>query len=250
MDNLSYIFIFDLIIILFSCFPENFTHDKNLKDVLICLRYSNLNFEKYTLHFLTIYGILPIVLICTILISFKMYTHDFVKPIQRSYLLTVFLYISSLIINLCVTDFILNMHVALTSLDLDIDSGYFYIFKIFNRLISLTINVIIFILTFLCAEIIIAFRLNSIPLRNYYILKRNNYCLFSVIFFVVFYTCIFIKFIIPMYGYLKSMTLILIILNTSIFSVAITNMIFFYVYLDHVNSYILQHSRIYRNFVE
>ncbi|KAK6091012.1 hypothetical protein P3W45_000257 [Vairimorpha bombi] len=250
MRTLLYFLIADLTLLIVYQYPSGSYQKLDLSDVLQILEIDNHKFPEYSLLFVVYLGIIPIGIICLTLISFKLYTHDFVKPIQRSYMMAVVSYISSIMFNIYATDFLLHFTAQMSFSKLSTDLDYCYVFKIFSRLVSLLLNVIFFIFTFLLLEVQIAFNLNSIPLSNIYILKKNNKCLILVLVSVLAYLLIFIRFMIPIYKYVNSLLNILYMINISLISVLLNNIFFYFVYLTYTTSYILENSRVHREFPE
>ncbi|WUR02391.1 uncharacterized protein VNE69_01328 [Vairimorpha necatrix] len=247
MKCLGYVLTIDFLIFISYCLPSKKYHSLDVWDILEYLEVFPYNFAELTLYLLVTLGVLPLALSCIILISLKIYTHDFVKPIQRSFLISSIYYISSILFNMFLTDFFL---LSTKQIPVNNRKSYYtslYIQKIFNRFITLILNAIIYIITFLILEIQIAFRLNSISMRNFYILKKNNVCLSIISLGLLYYLYLLIKFIIPIYNYYKSLYKMFTIFNISFLSVLLTNSAFYFVYSEYINNYVLSHSRMYRD---
>lgn len=250
MDLLGYVLTLDLLILFNYCLPTQKLHNLDLMDVLVALKIFCFNFAELSLYLTMVFGVLPIAVACIILISFKMYTHDFIKPIQRSYLIAAIYYISSILINLYFTDFFFNIMKQIFFYNKVHDPAVLYTQNVCNRFITVILNVIVFITSFLMLEIQIAFNLNSISLRNYQILKKNQVCLLITSLVLFYYVCLYVKFISSVFLYFNSFYIPLLLLNNSFLSVTLISILFYHVYLYYVNTYILTHSRMYREIIE
>lgn len=243
MDNLKIFIILDIIFLLRYLLPDKQFITLTVSDIMKILEIENNRFQEYSLLFVVYFIFIPVLLICTILTSFKIYTHDFVKPITKSYTTFAVYYLSSIIYCLYINDILIILHNNLTLNKISPDENYLFLFSTFTKIVTLILNFIFMISFFLLSEIQIAFKLNFIPLSNISILGRNIRCIVLVLVTNFMYFISLIQFLIIMYKNLESVIhflfMIIIAFSTSL-SIGI---LFYNIYIFNVSLYINRHSR-------
>lgn len=114
MDTIKYLIFLDIFLILRHLVPDERFIKLSVSDIMKILEVENYRFQEYSLLFVVYFIFIPILLVCTILTSFKIYTHDFVKPITKSYLTYTVYYLSSIIYCLFVNDLLIIFNNNLT----------------------------------------------------------------------------------------------------------------------------------------
>lgn len=249
MDTIKYLIFLDIFLILRHLVPDERFIKLSVSDIMKILEVENYRFQEYSLLFVVYFIFIPILLVCTILTSFKIYTHDFVKPITKSYLTYTVYYLSSIIYCLFVNDLLIIFNNNLTLNKISKDDNYMFLFSVFTKLVTIILNFIFMISFFLLSEVHIAFKLNFIPMSNISILGRNMKCIGLVLFTLLLYFISLIQFLCIMYKNLNSIVHFFYVILISFSTAFVIGILFYYFYVFNISSYINRHSRSPENYI-
>lgn len=246
MIHLVLTFIDLLLLLCFTSSRKSSIH-YDVTDVLNFISDKNYEFSEWALAFVFLFIIIPSTSICVILVSFKMYTHDFIKPIQQSYLTVIHSYITCLLLCKLLSDFILNRNYNLNpNEDIKLD---FTSHIVATNLISFILFLLLFIPAFFLLEAKLASHLNSVPLESMGLLKKNSGCIiFSSIVFLgyslyLLVICMNITHTFESYSVCSRMLMI------GFFTSSLTTTIFYISYLKTTKYFTNITTRIYRDYI-
>lgn len=216
-------------------------------EILNRLTLKTYEFSEWALTFVFLFIIIPSSTICMILITFKIYTHDFIKPIQKSYLMVVHSYLTCLMFCKLFSDILLKYTQIIykhknTLAELQTK-------QIVVNLLSIYMFFIIFIVVFFFAEAFIASTLNSIPLKSMGICKKNLGCIIFCLLVLLCYSSCTFNLCHGVSRVLDSCMSCFYLLGIAVITALIINLTFFVIYLKTMIYVTNAHARIYREFI-
>ncbi|KAF9762353.1 hypothetical protein NGRA_2082 [Nosema granulosis] len=236
----------NLVLFLIYVYSNKSSIDFDVTEVLNIVTNKEYEFSEWALVFVFLFVIVPSTVICMILISFKIYTHDFIKPIQKSYLTVVHSYLTCLLFCKVLSDFALKATHDFSHEDLKYDMSSHVVLI---NLMTIFMFFIIFIPTFFLLEAKLASYLNSVPVKNLGLLKKNIGC---IVFCSSVFTCYLLYFFKICDGVstkLDSRLACFYIACLAFYTAFLANVIFYVLYLRTMYYFSNIYTRIYRDYI-
>lgn len=232
----------NLLIILMYLYSTKSSFDYDVSGVLNKITEKDYEFSEWALVFVFLFVIAPSTSICMILISFKVYTHDFIKPIQKSYLTVVHSYFTCLMFCKLLSDFLLKITYRPISSDIHALGTYIVIIN----LLTFFMFFILFVPSFFLIEAKLASHLNSVPIQRLGLLKKNISCILFSTSICLCYLLYVIRICRTVSKFVDSCLFICLL---SLFCAFLTNGVFYFSYLRMMHYYSNIYTRIYRDYI-